>query len=104
MRHRVPPQQIKKLTGPIGGGSAGASSGQQKDSWSPQPLTRLEDTGLNSLNVSDLVLKVLYLGGVLAGYEISEIVKLPFTGVLETIIDFLKREKYIEVRGSGGIG
>ena len=100
------PQQIKKLTGPIGGGggSAGASSGQQKDGWSPQPLTRLEDTGLNALNVSDLVLKVLYLGGVLAGYEIAEIVKLPFTGVLETIIDFLKREKYIEVRGSGGIG
>ncbi len=99
------PQQIKKLTGPIGGGgSMGGSSGQQKDAWSPQPLTRLEDTGLNALNVSDLVLKVLYLGGVLAGYEISEIVKLPFTGVLETIIDFLKREKYIEVRGSGGIG
>ncbi len=99
------PQQIKKLTGPIGGGgSAGGSSGQQKDGWSPQPLTRLEDTGLNALNVSDLVLKVLYLGGVLAGYEIAEIVKLPFTGVLETIIDFLKREKYIEVRGSGGIG
>ncbi len=99
------PQQIKKLTGPIGsGGSAGASSGQQKDGWSPPPLTRLEDTGLNALNVADLVLKVLYLGGVLAGYEIAEIVKLPYTGVLETVIDFLKREKYIEVRGSGGIG
>ncbi|MBI1280233.1 MAG: ATP-binding protein [Anaerolineaceae bacterium] len=96
---------MKKLTGPIGsGGTAGASSSQQKDGWSPQPLTRLEDTGLNALNVADLVLKVLYLGGVLAGYEIAEIVKLPFTGVLETIVDFLKREKYIEVRGSGGIG
>jgi predicted ATPase with chaperone activity len=99
------PQQIKKLTGPIGsGGSPGVSSGQQKDGWSPPPLTRLEDTGLNALNVADLVLKVLYLGGVLAGYEIAEIVKLPYTGVLETVIDFLKREKYIEVRGSGGIG
>jgi hypothetical protein len=77
------PQHIKKLTGPIGsGGSAGASSGQQKDGWSPPPLTRLEDTGLNALNVSDLVLKVLYLGGVLVGYEIAEIVKLPYTGVL----------------------
>ena len=28
--------------------------------------------------------------------EIAEIVKLPYTGVLETVIDFLKREKYIE--------
>jgi predicted ATPase with chaperone activity len=100
------PQQIKKLTGPIGSGnSSGAPSAQQsKDGWNPQPLTRLEDTGLNSLNVADLVLKVLYLGGVLAGYEIAEIVKLPYTGVLEPVIDFLKREKFIEVRGSGGIG
>ncbi len=100
------PQQIKKLTGPIGGGgTAGVSSAQQsKDGWTPPPLTRLEDTGLNALNVADLVLKVLYLGGVLAGYEIAEIVKLPYTGVLESVIDFLKREKYIEVRGSGGIG
>ena len=99
------PQQIKKLTGPIAsGGTAGAASGQQNAGWTPPPLTRLEDTGLNALNVADLVLKVLYLGGVLAGYEISEIVKLPYTGVLETVIDFLKREKYIEVRGSGGIG
>lgn len=99
------PQQIKKLTGPIGsGGGAGAASPQQGTTWNPPPLTRLEDTGLNPLNVADLVLKVLYLGGVLAGYEIAEIVKLPYTGVLESVIDFLKREKYIEVRGSGGIG
>ncbi len=97
------PQQIKKLTGPIGGGSS-ASSQVGKDGWAPPPLTKLEDTGLNALNVADLVLKVLYLGGVLVGYEIAEIVKLPYTGVLEGVIDFLKREKYIEVRGSGGIG
>src|ERR671928_1749092 len=86
------PQQIKKLTGPIGsGGGAGAASAQQGTSWNPPPLTRLEDTGLNPLNVADLVLKVLYLGGVLAGHDISEIVKLPFTGVVDTILDFLKR-------------
>lgn len=97
------PQQIKKLTGPIGGGSS-VSSQIGKDGWAPPPLTKLEDTGLNALNVADLVLKVLYLGGVLVGYEIAEIVKLPYTGVLEGVIDFLKREKYIEVRGSGGIG
>ncbi|HEX2907332.1 MAG TPA: hypothetical protein VHO69_10760, partial [Phototrophicaceae bacterium] len=67
-------------------------------------MNKLEDTGLNLLNVADLVLKVLYLGGVMAGHEIGEIVKLPYTGVLETIMEFLKREKYVEVRGSGGFG
>jgi hypothetical protein len=95
-------QPIKKLTGPVGTPPPGA--GRDKEPWSPPPLTSLEDSGLNLLNMADLVLKVLYLGGVLAGHEIAEIVKLPYTGVLESIIDFLKREKYIEVRGAGGFG
>lgn len=72
--------------------------------WMPQPLTRLEDTGLNLLNLADLVLKVLYFGGYLAGHQISEIVKLPFSGVLDTVMEFLKREKHVEVKGSGGLG
>jgi hypothetical protein len=72
--------------------------------WNPPPLQRLEDTGLNQLAVADLVLKVLYFGGFLAGHAISDIVKLPYTGVLDGVMDFLKREKFIEVKGTGGIG
>ncbi|NDJ62555.1 MAG: ATP-binding protein [Chloroflexi bacterium] len=72
--------------------------------WNPPPLAKLEDTGLNLLSVADLVLKVLYFGGYMAGHTISDIVKLPYTGVLDTVMEFLKREKFIEVRGSGGLG
>ncbi|MFN8529864.1 MAG: ATP-binding protein [Anaerolineae bacterium] len=72
--------------------------------WTPAPLTSLDDTGLNLLNVADLVLKVLYFGGYMAGHQIADIVKLPFTNVLDTVMDFLKREKFVEVRGSGGVG
>ncbi|MDX2160140.1 MAG: ATP-binding protein [bacterium] len=72
--------------------------------WTPPPLTSLDDTGLNLLNVADLVLKVLYFGGYMAGHQIADIVKLPFTNVLDTVMDFLKREKFVEVRGSGGVG
>jgi predicted ATPase with chaperone activity len=64
----------------------------------------LEDTGLNLLAIADLVLKVLYFGGYMAGHTISDIVKLPYQGVLDTVMDFLKREKFVEVKGSGGIG
>lgn len=109
--------QIRKLTpsGPTGplpqqGGASGAppgtppAAGASRDAWMPSPLTTLEETGLNLLNVADLVLKVLYSGGVLAGHEITDIVKLPYVGVLEDIFDFLKREKYVEVRGAGGFG
>jgi predicted ATPase with chaperone activity len=95
------PPQIKKLTGSMG---AGAMPQQMNAPWVPQALTKLEDTGLNLLTIADLVIKIIYLGGVLAGHEIAETIKLPFTGVLDNVIEFLKREKYIEVRGSGGFG
>ncbi len=91
----------------IGGGGSSRSTGGTgglPGIWSPPPLTSLDDTGLNLLNVGDLVLKVLYFGGYMAGHQIAEIVKLPYTNVLDAVIDFLKREKYIEVRGSGGVG
>ncbi len=72
--------------------------------WTPPPVNTLADAGLNLLSVADLVLKVLYFGGYMAGHQIAEIVKLPFTGVLDGVMDFLKREKFVEVRGSGGLG
>ena len=70
----------------------------------PPPLNTLADTGLNLLSVADLVIKVLYFGGYMAGHQISDIVKLPYTGVLDGVMEFLKREKLVEVRGSGGLG
>lgn len=70
----------------------------------PPPISTVEDTGLNSLAIGDLVLKVLYYGGIMTGTRISEMVKLPFTGVLDPVIEFLKREKFVEVRGSDGYG
>lgn len=88
--------------------SINPSRGQTGDlmggAWYPPPLSRLEDTGLNILNVADLVLKVLYFGGYMAGHMIADIVKLPYTGVLDSVMEHLKREKYVEVRGTGGVG
>lgn len=79
-------------------------TGELGGAWFPPSLNSLADTGLNLLAVADLVLKVLYFGGYMSGHQIADIVKLPFTGVLDTVIDFLKREKFIEVKGSGGLG
>ncbi len=72
--------------------------------WVPPPLQRIEDTGLSKLGLSDLVLKVLYFSGDMTGSEVADIVKLPFAGVLDGVFEFLKREKYIEVRGGTGLG
>jgi adenylate kinase family enzyme len=70
------------------------------------PVVRsIEDTGLSESLIADQVLKLLYYrGGGVSGFDISDAIKLPFTGVLEPVIDFLKREQFCEVKGSVGIG
>lgn len=99
---------LPKISNPqiknIGGTTRSLNDTNMNAAWSPPPLNSLADTGLNLLSVADLVLKVLYFGGYMAGHQIADIVKLPFTGCVDTIMDFLKREKFVEVRGSGGLG
>jgi predicted ATPase with chaperone activity len=101
------PQRIRSLSEqpePAEGGQAGNADQKPQARWHPQPLSKLEDTGLTKLNVADLVLKILYFSGDLTGHQISDIVKLPFIGVLDEVMEFLRREKFLEVKGSGGLG
>jgi predicted ATPase with chaperone activity len=68
--------------------------------FTPPPIVTLEDTGLSPLWLQDLILKVMYFQGYLTGYKIAEVVTLPFSGVVDQIMEALKREKLIEVRSS----
>jgi hypothetical protein len=71
----------------------------------PQPVTRLEDTGLASLWLQDLALKILYFQGYLSGFKVAEEIALPFAGVTDQILESLKREKLVEVKSSSmGLG
>ena len=72
--------------------------------WNPPAITSVEDTGLSKLNIVDLILKVLYNSGDMLGHEIQEHLRLPFNGVLDGIIEFMKHEEMIAVSGGGGIG
>src|SRR5450432_1850741 len=98
---KISSPQIKSVGG---GGTRPLTDPSMSMAWAPPPINTLADTGLNLLSVADLVLKVLYFGGYMAGHQVAEIVKLPFTGVVDQVMDFLKREKFVEVRGSGGLG
>ncbi len=73
-------------------------------SWRPPSVTRIEETGLNELMLAELALKILYSYGYLSGYQIAEHIALPFTGIVDRVIEFLKREKLIDFRGAGGLG
>jgi predicted ATPase with chaperone activity len=72
----------------------------------PPPIRRVEDTGLSLLWLQDLALKVLYFQGYLTGFQIAEYIALPFAGVVDQIMEALKREKTVEIRSSssGGLG
>jgi predicted ATPase with chaperone activity len=71
----------------------------------PQPIARIEDTGLSLLWLEDLALKIMYYQGYMSGFKIAEDICLPFVGVVDQIMDTLKREKLIEVRTSQmGVG
>ncbi len=73
-------------------------------SFIPPPITSVEDTGLSSLWLQDLALKVFYFQGFLSGFKVAEEMTLPFTGVVDGLLENLKREKFIEVRSSQQTG
>lgn len=103
-----PPEQATTRSG----GSSSDSSirprqtaeADPQSAWSPPPLRSIEDTGLSKLQISDHILKVLYFRGDLLGHQIGDVMRVPYNGVLDGVIEFLKREKMIEVTGAGGLG
>lgn len=72
--------------------------------WNPPPVASVDDTGLSLLAIGDLLLKVLYFRGDMLGHDIAEVVKLPFNGVVVTVLEFLRREKLVEIKGQKGFG
>jgi hypothetical protein len=84
------------MTGPV--------AQQQEKRWVPPSMRSPEDTGLNMGLLTDLAIKTIYFAGYISAQEIANRMKLPFVGVTDRIIDFMKREKWIETRGQSGIG
>ncbi|NIS81468.1 MAG: AAA family ATPase [Anaerolineales bacterium] len=70
----------------------------------PPAITRVEDTGLSQLWLQDLALKILYFQGYLTGFTVAEAMSLPFAGLVDQILEALKREKFVEVKTQVGFG
>ncbi len=77
-----------------------ASSVQTSNVFIPPPINRLEDTGLSLLWLQDLALKIMYFQGYMTGFMLAEAMALPFTNVVDQILETLKREKFVEVKSS----
>ncbi|MBU0511233.1 MAG: AAA family ATPase [Chloroflexi bacterium] len=68
--------------------------------YMPTPVNQISETGLSQLWLQDLALKILYFQGYLTGFKIAEEMALPFAGIVDHILDALKREKFVEVKSS----
>ena len=72
--------------------------------FEPVMAKSIEETGLGLGFLADLAIKIMYFEGYISGYEIAETMKLPYTGVVDEVLEFLKREQLCEVKGAGGLG
>jgi predicted ATPase with chaperone activity len=68
----------------------------------PEPQT-IEQTGLTVGFLADLALKTLYLRGQMTMGEIASALGLAITGVTDRVMEFLKSERLVEIRGGAGI-
>lgn len=84
----IPQIRPAKTTNPLPGG------------FTPPPINKVEDTGLGLLWLQDLALKIIYFQGYLTGLKIAEALALPYAGIVDQILEGLKRDKMIEVRSS----
>ncbi len=68
--------------------------------WAPKDL---RETGLSGTYVEELALKHLFQAGELRGSELSQRMCLP-GGIVEEALERLRRNKLIDIKGSGGAG
>lgn len=67
----------------------------------PQPTT-IEASGLTMGFLTDHILKVIYFTGAITGQRLEEMIKLPFLGVIDKGLEFLKLEEFVDIIGAEG--
>lgn len=76
---------------------------ERTEGWQPPPIENIGSTGLNQGFLSDMILKILYFRGLIAGSDIAAELRLPFQTVVHPILSFLRREQMCEIKGSSGL-
>jgi len=79
-----------------------ATAVEQKSALVPSAPTTTAETGLSSEQLKQLVVKALFAGEA-AGTVLAERLRLPYA-LLEQMVEHLRVEKLIEVRGAAGSG
>jgi predicted ATPase with chaperone activity len=83
--------------------SSKAAVGGSPEQHIPEPHS-IEEAELTLGFLADLTLKLMYYHSDMSSVEIAEALALPFAGVTEVVLDFIKREELAEISGSKGFG
>ncbi|MHB8631177.1 MAG: DEAD/DEAH box helicase family protein, partial [Candidatus Limnocylindria bacterium] len=94
------PQPRPAPTMPLAGASGAAAAPEIPLPPEPQSI---EQTGLTLSFIADLALKTLYLRGQMTMAELSTALGLPITNVIDKVMEFLKGERLVEIRGGSGL-
>jgi len=92
------PSRPSPSTGPLSAAPFGS------EDFVPSVINKIEDTGLSQNYLIELALKILYNTGSATGFRMAELMALPFNGLVDQILDVVKREKFVEVKGQQGFG
>lgn len=73
------------------------------EQYAPLAPATTEETGLSPALIADLALKLLYQRGPTTASDLSQAICLPLGRILQPVLDFLKTEHQVEVKGGSGI-
>jgi hypothetical protein len=99
---RAPAPPAPTYNGPERRTVAPPQRGAAERFWPQQPRG-LEETGLTATFVEELVLKAIFFAGEMRGMDIANRLQLP-TALVDDIIEGLRRQKYVDIRGGGASG
>src|SRR5437763_12381045 len=66
----------------------------------PPAVQHVQDTGIEPGFIADLILKIVYFHSIIPAARIAEVLRLPFSGVVDGLIDDLKNHHFMEVQGT----
>jgi predicted ATPase with chaperone activity len=69
----------------------------------PLAPATLEETGLTSALIAELTLKLIYQRGPMVASDLSQTLCLPLGRILQPVLDFLKNEHQLEVKGGSAV-
>ena len=76
---------------------------KQPEAAAPLAPASFEETGLTQPFVAELALKLLYQKGQSSAQEMADALCLPLAKILQPILDYIKNEHFVEVKGGTGV-